>query len=129
MVGERVARLLEDRVEAGALLAARLILSAWVDAGAPDLPGTQDSTPIRQRQLDPAAGPNPPAATEPTPAGTNAEADRFLCASRGSKVFHYSDCHHVQRIKPEHLVRFESCGGGGGLRPQTLQELQTLPRG
>ena len=107
-VTTRAAPLLEDRIEAGALLAARLILSAWVEAGAPNLEmGTRTSVP--ETNLQPATSPGAPDSEKTTTPPTETAEERFLCASRSSKVFHYSDCYHVRRIKPEYLIKFESC--------------------
>jgi hypothetical protein len=88
-LAERAAPILETRIEAGALLAARLIASAWSEAGKPEF-----------RPLAPvAAAPIP----LPTPAGAT-----VFVGSRNSTVYHRADCSHAARIKPENRVTYES---------------------
>ncbi len=81
---DRLVRELEDRIEDGALLAARLIGSAWIKSGRPT-----DSV-----------NTSPQTASE----ATHGE----YVASRYSKVFHKADCPHAKRIKPANRIRFSS---------------------
>lgn len=88
--GERAAPILEERLEAGALLAASLLTTAWTRAGRPD--------PARLS-----------AAPEPTsPTDDPAAAPNELVASRTADKFHRPTCRHVERIAPDNLVRFDS---------------------
>lgn len=105
---ERAAPLLEDRVEAGALLAARLIVSAWLEAGAPSL-RAGEFTPVRKTPPEQAMPPAPPDSVRPAIPQADATEQTTLCASRKSKVFHYASCSHARRIRPEYLITFESC--------------------
>jgi hypothetical protein len=89
-LAERSAPVLESQIEAGALLAADLIVGAWIKAGRPRLEGIKP----------PAAEPQESAAAEPAPA--HAE----LVGSLGSMVYHRASCTHCARIKPENMVRF-----------------------
>lgn len=83
---DRLVRVLEDRIEDGALLAARLIGSAWIEAGKPTAPTSSART--------------APIASETTQGG--------YVASRHSKVFHKADCPHVKRISPANRITFSS---------------------
>ncbi len=96
--------LLEQRLEAGALLAANLIGRAWVDAGRP----THDSA---REPAQPRAGAGMP-----------------YMGSSGSMIYHLATCSHARRIKTANCVRFRTveaaraagrvpcktcCSGGG----------------
>ncbi len=87
---DQAVQVIETRLEAGALLAARLIGSAWVKAGSP----TSDSW------IVPAAA--------PTSGSESADQSppRFV-GSRHSTVFHQVGCSHAKRIKPANKVYFE----------------------
>lgn len=87
-LAERVAPLIEERIEAGALLGASLILGAWIDAGSPML--QQESVSAAAQGSKPSADPS---------------SAPFL-ASRHSKVFHRAGCSHAKRIKPDNLLPF-----------------------
>jgi hypothetical protein len=82
------APIMKARLEAGAELAAELILAAWVEAGKPD--------PARWTAAAASADPRSPA--DP-PAGG-------YVGSRNSETYHRVDCSHVERIKPENRVRY-----------------------
>ncbi len=82
---------IEARLEAGALLAAKLIATAWVQAGSPipdswNVPGT--------------------VLTNRSASGDQAS-HRFI-GSRNSTVFHQVGCSHAKRIKPANKVYFEA---------------------
>ncbi|MHC4696425.1 MAG: Ada metal-binding domain-containing protein [Planctomycetota bacterium] len=83
------APLMESRLEAGSLLAANLIGSAWIAAGSP--------LPTRFAQT-------PSPLTSPLPVESAAEGD--LVGSRNSGIFHRADCPHTKRIGPKNLVSF-----------------------
>lgn len=102
-LADRVAPIMEDRIERAALFSADLILTAWVRAGRPPL--TAKSGPTGEQSAStgaPEAGsPNAPGAAIP-------EIDAGFAGSANSTVFHRTDCPHLRRIKPENLVRFKS---------------------
>lgn len=83
----RTGPIIESRIEAGALLAANLIGSAWVEANRPPLavPAVVDVT----------ASPSAQKST-----------DAKLVGSVRSSVYHRSTCRHATRIKPVNLVDF-----------------------
>jgi hypothetical protein len=87
---DALAALLEERLESGALLAARLVTSAWDQAGRPTWAVSGLSL-------------------EGTVVARSSEAESTgYAGSRDSTVFHGASCAHVARIKPENLVRFTS---------------------
>jgi hypothetical protein len=88
-LAERAAPILESRIEAGALLAANLIASAWTEAGKPELKAAAVVAP-------PSPAPAPPVATG------------GFVGSRNSTVYHRSTCPHAAKIKPENRVIYES---------------------
>ena len=85
----RAGPVMESRLEAGALLGANLVGSAWTEAGSPPL------THMTARMA-------PQDQTKPAPA--NPEVG--FVGSRNSTVFHRLDCPHVKRIRPENRVHF-----------------------
>lgn len=87
--------LLEDRLEAGALLAARLIGTAWTRADLPQLPPSAQRT-------------SATIAMQPTKADAKPEARApgAILGSRKSKVFHTPGCPHTRRISPANVVTF-----------------------
>lgn len=94
---EDLADCLEQRIEAGAQLAARLIGTAWIHANLPSLP-----------EMTTAKRGAPGEAKRPT---TKSQAttpqDRApLVGSRNSKIVHRADCSHVARIKPSNRTEF-----------------------
>lgn len=109
-VTSQAAPLWEARLEAGSLLAARLILTAWMTAGSPPTgpievePGAAPKAPPPGSVPAEAAG--PPA--EPGKAEEAAPAAGFV-ASREGRVFHRPDCPHARRIRPENCVHFATC--------------------
>lgn len=87
-LAERLAPILETRIESGALLAANLITTAWAEAGKPDLKT---------------------AAVPPSPAVPNPHTVTVLyVGSQNSTVYHRPDCSHASRIKLENRVTFDS---------------------
>ncbi|UCE62247.1 MAG: hypothetical protein JSU63_11145 [Phycisphaerales bacterium] len=84
----KVASTIESHLEAGGLLAANLIGSAWLNAGSP--PPERFTTGAQSNTVK----------TEVS--GTDAD----YVGSRNSKVFHRGSCAHVKRISPENLVKF-----------------------
>ncbi len=94
-LNERAAPVIETQLEAGALLGARLIYSAWLEAGKPELQTV-------------AAAPLTEAAAKPTSAGASASNTAPFVGSRSSKIFHRASCSHAGRIKPENRVYFDS---------------------
>jgi hypothetical protein len=88
-LAERAAPILEARIEAGALLAARLIASAWTEAGKPEF-----------RTV--------PVTAPPAPTSEPRAVAVVLVGSRNSTIYHRSDCTHAARIKPENRVIYES---------------------
>jgi len=87
----QAAPIMEARLEAGALLGASLIRSAWLEAGSPRLP----------MGIAAESAPRTPPAKAETPGGR-------LVGSRNSTTFHDSGCIHVARIKAENLIVFDS---------------------
>jgi len=88
-LAERAAPILEARIEAGALLAADLIASAWTEAGKPELKTAAAVAP-------------------PSPAPAPHVATGGFVGSRNSTVYHRSTCTHAAKIKPENRVTYES---------------------
>jgi len=88
-LAERAAPILEARIEAGALLAADLIASAWTQAGKPELKTAAVVAP-------------------PSPAPAPHVATGGFVGSRNSTVYHRSTCPHAATIKPENRVIYES---------------------
>ncbi len=94
-MANRTAGVMESRLEAGALLGARLITTAWTHGGSPN--------PIALRpHLSGQATPN-----NERRADTKATTSPFV-GSRHSKIFHRATCPHARRIKPENVVHFDS---------------------
>lgn len=89
-VAQRAAPILEARIEAGALLGAELITTAWTRAGRPSFAHL--------------AAPTPPSTIE---SKATRVARRFV-GSRHSKVYHRATCPHAARIKKSNLVHFDS---------------------
>ena len=89
-LADRAAPILETRLEAGALLSAALMSTAWVQAGKPALAVTVSATT------------EPPA---PLP-GDN-RSSRFV-GSRHSTIVHHATCQHARRIKPRNRVFFKA---------------------
>ena len=94
-LNERSAPIIETQIEAGALLGARLIYSAWLEAGKPELQTV-------------AAAPVAEAATKPTSPATSVSNTAPFVGSRSSKIFHRAGCSHAARIKPENRVYFDT---------------------
>jgi len=92
--------LLEDRLEAGAVLAARLIGTAWTHADLPQLPTSTEPTA--------ATGVNGGAPPSKADAKPDAERSGPLVGTRTSKVFHRQGCPHAQRISPANVVSFST---------------------
>jgi len=93
---ERIAPILETQIEAGALLGAELVYSAWVEAGKPVLPAGPTGSTAR--------------AVKGASAATS-EASKSAAAfvgSRSSKTFHRATCRHVERIKSDRRVFFDT---------------------
>lgn len=84
---QRTADVMETRLEAGALLAADLIGSAWTSTGRPSLSH------------------HPKPTTEVT---DNTATTTTYVGSRNSTIFHRSDCSHTRRIKPANRTGFPS---------------------
>ncbi len=91
-------RLLEHRLEAGALLAARLIGTAWTQADLPQLPTSTERTAvtIAANAAQTTKAETKPEASPPGP----------ILGARTSKVFHRQDCSHARRISPANIVTF-----------------------
>lgn len=90
-VADRAGAVIESQLEAGALLGAKLIGAAWVEAGSP-APGAWDA----------------PAVTDAPPvSAAEAPTARFV-GSRHSTVFHRVTCSHAERIKPTNRVHFKT---------------------
>lgn len=86
---DRVAPLLEDRLEGAILLTANLITTAWLDAGKPAIGDAVNS-----------------AMESPAPK-QRSESGGFV-GSRQSTVFHRPDCPHARRLSDVSRMRFES---------------------
>jgi hypothetical protein len=90
LLAARAAPILEGRIEAGALLGANLIVSAWVEAGRPALPQTEAAQPA-DSDVD----------------GRLIEKHAFV-GSRNSTIVHRVTCAHARRVKPVNRVYFDS---------------------
>ncbi len=101
-LADHSASIMESRLEAGALLGANLVGSAWIAAGSP-LPARF----VKATRPD----------TSSTSPGVAAESP--VVGSRGSKVFHRSGCVHAVRIDPKNLVSFSDmeAARNAGRRP------------
>ncbi len=99
---EEAGWIIESRIEDGALLAARLVDSAWAEVGRPK-PAQFVKTiegEITPDDLSTDAAAN----TEHEKESQNGK----FVASRSSKTYHLETCYHVARIKPENCVKFEN---------------------
>ncbi len=104
LLDERCGDVLVDRLRAAARLAGGLIGGAWEAAGRPDVNA------IRSRGLPDAAATTTgePSTDEAVrPAAPPAPEVTFV-GSKGSKVFHRSDCPHAARIKSQNRVEFRT---------------------
>lgn len=90
-ISARAGSIMASRLEAGALLAANLIGTAWVDAGTPP--------------PDEWVGGGAPVAIRRQP---NGKASAPFVGSRNSTIFHRSACSHARRIKPANRVYFDT---------------------
>lgn len=94
----RTDSLWEQRLESGALLAAKLLLTAWENGGSPQLEVSLDTK-----------------ETEKAPVAAADEAGGYV-ASRRSTVFHKPNCPHVKRIHQKNRTGFgtfkEAAGTG-----------------
>ncbi len=111
-LADRAAPLIEARLEAGALLAAKLIGTAWVKAGSPS-PNSW-TAPGAAPQTQP-AGANPSHGGQPadktaftSPSASEDQASHRFVGSRRSTIFHRAECSHARRIKPANTVYFET---------------------
>lgn len=109
-LADRCGPVLEERLEAAALLSANLIGSAWIRAGRPNLTILRESAaPSQTTSVDEIK----PSSAQPPEAPSAA---RAYAASVNSTVFHRAGCAHLLRIKPENLVQFttiEEARAGG----------------
>lgn len=118
---EMSAAILEERIEAGALLGANLIAGAWIQAGRPDLKSVSaaqsangvsiHSVPPSADSISPAAALSAGAPSSDTARGQGMARpleDEGLVGSLGSTVYHRQGCAHCARIKPENTVAFGS---------------------
>jgi hypothetical protein len=106
-LAERVAPLLENQLESGALLAASLIDTAWTTArpsfaAAPSSAATA-APPVAPRTIAKNESPEANRAPAATAAPTTS-----LVGSLSSTVYHRNDCSHVARIKAENRVEFKT---------------------
>jgi len=90
--------MLEERIEAGALFGASLILGAWLDAGSPD---------PQQWKSRLTSSPDEAAPQKVFPKESDVDRPGHFVASRTSNIFHRADCPHVNRIKPGNRVSFQ----------------------
>lgn len=97
-VTERLGPLLETQIERGALLAARLIGTSWLEAGSPKLPLAIPP---------PSASESVNTASQPSGRSHASPATSFV-GSSSSKTFHRPDCAHAARIKLENRMVFET---------------------
>jgi len=93
------AGLIEDRLEASAQLAARLIGTAWTEADLPQLPHGNGTVAATQ----PVKPPQTPTTTHTTPPISGG-----FVGTRNSKVFHTADCPHAKRISAANTVSFST---------------------
>lgn len=89
---ERAAPIIETQIESGALLGAELIVSAWIEAGKPELPARAVES-VSKAVVNTSGAPN---------------TEKAFVGSRSSKIFHRASCSHVARIKPENRVNFDT---------------------
>ncbi len=101
LLDARCGEIVVDRLRAGALLAADLIVGAWERAGRPVLPGLARPSPATSPSTDDAQTPPRSEPRRPAPAGPVA-----YVGSKSSKVFHRADCVHVKRINPANQVTY-----------------------
>lgn len=87
---QRAAWIIRSRLQDGALLGARLVASAWWEAGSPS-PQTFVVSSERDRK-----------------GASSADAAAGFVGSRKSKIFHFPHCPHAGRITPANLIRFDS---------------------
>lgn len=91
-LADRAYPIIEARIEAGALLAANLIVGAWNEKGKSEVRlGTSAETSVQPIEVAPE--PSTPAVA--------------MLGSKDSSVFHRADCVHLARVKPENRVSFE----------------------
>ncbi len=83
--------IMESRLEAAALLAAKLIGAAWTDAGSPSLGTWAAKAPDDRKSLSSVDEPAQP-----------------FVGSRSSSVFHRTGCAHAKRIKRSNRVFFST---------------------
>ena len=103
LLDARCGEIVVDRLRAGALLAADLIVGAWERAGRPALPAlarssTATAPSTGDAQTAPRSEPRGPAPAGPA----------VYVGSKSSKVFHRADCVHAKRINPANLVTYAS---------------------
>ena len=88
-LADRAAPILETRLEAGALLSAALMSTAWVQAGRPGLTASA-------------------AAADPSAPLPGHDRGGRLVGSRHSTIVHHATCQHARRIKPRNRVFFKA---------------------
>ncbi|MCO6436822.1 MAG: hypothetical protein J5J06_07025 [Phycisphaerae bacterium] len=84
---------IRTRLEDGALLAAKLLGTAWYEAGRPSIP----LVPAEVAKVEASSGDEE---VQSVP--------EALVGSRNSDKYHRAGCPHVRRIREENLVRFDS---------------------
>ncbi|MEK6798683.1 MAG: hypothetical protein AABZ12_06950 [Planctomycetota bacterium] len=89
-LADQTAPLLEERIEAGALLGAQLIVAAWKEAGSPSLQ------------------PTPAGASAPPHVASGSAASGDFVGSIGSTIVHRSNCPHVARISADRRVSYST---------------------
>lgn len=104
LLDERCGDIYVDRLQAAARLAGGLIGGAWEAAGRPDAETIRSRT---QRGAS-AAPTEEPAADDPTRAPSEPTPEVTFVGSKGSKVFHRSDCSHAARIRDGNRVVFQT---------------------
>jgi len=104
LLDERCGDVYVDRLRAAARLAGGLIGGAWEAAGRPDVET------VRTRGLRgmSAAATGQPTADDPAGAASEPPPGITFVGSKGSKVFHRSDCPHAARIRDGNRVEFRS---------------------
>ena len=106
-LAERVGDDLEESIEAGAILAANLIGTAWIRAGRPDLPSP--ATAVASKPEKPAES------TSDSPAAGSANTSVApFAGSVNSTIYHRSTCSHLRRTKAENLVYFNTADEARG---------------
>ena len=95
---------LESRLEAGALLGANLIGTAWLQAGLPTVTMTIATNGEPQKTAADA-----PSKADDVLSENDADppAEASFVGSRSSTIFHRSGCSHAKRIRRENLVNFQ----------------------